>query len=212
MTLQQLFPVTHFVPVIYWCKINHTKLSGIKKKTQQFYYAPGFSGSGIIQNAAKMACLYFMVTGSWIGKTRTAGIDSNGWRWNHLELLPSRVRQLDRDTWRAGLWLSFLSHGIWLVRWVVWKVSSQSSKQNLHGLLWPSLESHTLLLLSYSYLSEEDTDPISQRQECQRIWRPVLKPLHQKQGRKKTGNPKVKGESLQTELLDNCYTAGIEIK
>lgn len=40
----------------------------------------------------------------------------------------------------------------------------------------------------------------------------VLKPLHQKQGRKKSGNPKVNGESLEIRSLDNCYIAGTEIK
>lgn len=57
-----------------------------------------------------------------------------------------------------------------------------------------------------------DIDPALKVGVCQRIQYPVLKPLHQKQGRKKTGNPKVNGESLEIGSLDNCYIAGTGIK
>lgn len=58
---------------------------------------------------------------------------------------------------------------------------------------------------------EGDIDPSKGGNKSKNIVS-VLKPLHQKQGRKKSGNPKVNGESLEIRSLDNCYIAGTEIK
>lgn len=61
------------VPVIYCCRTNHSKQSGIKK-TQHFIMLPDSVDQGIRQGPAVMACLHSTVSRALVERLE-------GWRW-----------------------------------------------------------------------------------------------------------------------------------